>query len=429
MAQNYRLDTLAIHGGYTPDIAEHSTAVPIYQTNAYAYESVQHATDLFNLSRPGNIYTRLNNPTNAVLEERVSLLDGGVGGLAMASGHSAIFSTILCLAGAGDEIVSSRLIYGGAINMLGITLGNIGIKVNFVDPDDLDAWEAAVNNKTKAFFVEIVGNPNANVVDLEGITRIAHRHGIPMISDSSMTTPYLIKPIEYQTDIVIHSATKYLGGHGTSMAGVIVDSGNFQWEGNPRFPQFNSPDVSYHGVNFGKDCGRAGFITRLRTLQLRDIGACLSPFNSFMILQGIETLSLRMRRHCDNADAVAGYLESHKGVAKVNYPGLKSNKYYPLVQKYLPKGCGSVFTFELEGGKAAGVRFMESLSFIRNVSNLGDSRSIVSHPATTTHSQLSEQQLIDAGISSGTVRISVGIEDIEDILEDLERAMDSAVGR
>lgn len=421
------LDTISVHGGYTPDSAQHSTAVPIYQTNAYTFESAQYATDLFALSKSGNIYSRLSNPTVDVLEARVNLLDGGVGALAMSSGHAAIFSSILNLAGAGDEIVSSICIYGGAINMLSVTLGNIGIKTVFVDPDDFEAWEKAITPKTKAVFFEVVGNPNANVTDIGKIAEIAHKHGVPVIADSTFVTPYLCRPIEFGADIVIHSATKYLGGQGNSMAGVIVDSGNFKWEGNARFPQYNKPDVSYHGLNFGKDCGNAGFITRLRTLILRDVGACLSPFNAFLTLSGIETLHLRMRRHCDNALKVATYLKSNPNVTFVNFPGLEGDKYYALAKKYLPNGVGAVFTFGLKGGREAGMRFIDSVGLFQNVANVGDTRSLVIHPATTTHSQLSDEQLAASGISADTIRISVGIEDSGDLIADLEQAINNAV--
>lgn len=424
--QSWGIGTQAVHGGYTPDAAEHCTVPPIYQTNAYAFESVEYGKNLFELKTPGNIYSRITNPTVAVLEERVNMMEGGVGAVAMSSGHAAIFNTILNLANSGDEVISSRQIYGGAINMLGVTLGNIGIKVHFVDVDDFAAWESAINDKTRALFVEVVGNPNANVADLTKLAEIAHRHGVPLIADSTMTSPYLLKPFLHGADIVIHSATKFLGGHGNAMAGVVVDSGNFSYAGNERFPLYNTPDVSYHGINFGVDCGNAGFINRLRALLLRDVGACLSPFNAFLILGGIETLPLRMRRHCDNALAIAQFLEKNPAVEFVNYPGLSGNPYYPLAQKYLPQGAGAVFTFGLRGGREAGIKFMESLKIFHNVANLGDARSMVSHPATTTHSQLSEQQLADAGITGGTVRISVGIEDVADLLADLAQAIAAA---
>ncbi len=422
-----KFNTLAIHAGQSPDTDTHSIAAPIYQTTAYSFNSSEHAKQLFELKEPGHIYSRLSNPTCDTLEQRISALEGGIGAVATSSGHAAIFNTILNLASAGDEVVSSICIYGGAVNLFGVTLKNLGINVNFVNPDDLDAWENAVTDKTKAFFVETVGNPNANVADIEAIADIAHKHGIPLIVDSTFTTPFLCRPFEFGADIIIHSATKFLGGHGTAMAGIIVDSGKFKFEGNPRFPQYNNPDVSYHGAVFAKDFGNAGFITRLRALVLRDIGSCLSPFNAFLILQGIETLSLRMERHCQNALAVAKYLESNPNVSFVNYPSLKSNKYNSLQQKYMPGGCGSVFTFGLNASREAGAKFIDSLKLLRNVANVGDVRSLVIHPATTTHSQLSDEQLKNAGITAQTIRLSIGLEDSEDLIADLEQAINAAV--
>jgi len=426
LAEKYHFDTLAVHAGLEPEPTTHSVTLPIYATNAYEFESADYARRLFTLETPGNIYTRLMNPTVDALERRVAALDGGVGALAMASGHSTMFSSILNLAGEGDEVVSSINIYGGAINMYGVTLRRIGINVKFVDPDDPAAWENAVTDRTKAFFVEVVGNPNANVADLEMIAGIAHKHGIPFIADSTFTTPYLIKPIDYGADIVIHSATKFLGGHGTVMGGIVVDSGRFAFKGNPRFPLYNEPDVSYHGVVFA-DTGDGAFINRLRALTLRDVGACLSPFNAFLIEQGIETLSLRMKRHCENAQAVAEYLQANPNVSFVNYPGLPGNKYYERAQKYLPNGCGSVFTFGLKGGRDTGAKFIDSLKLVSHVANVGDVRTIVTHPATTTHSQLSNEQLAEAGITPETVRLSVGIEDARDIIADIDQAINAAV--
>lgn len=421
-----KFNTLAIHAGQTPDTDTHSIAAPIYQTTAYAFDSSEHAKELFELKAPGNIYSRLSNPTSDLLERRVAALEGGVGALAMASGHAAIFNTILNLAVAGDEVVSSICIYGGAINLFGVTLKNLGINVKFVDPDDFDAWENAVTEKTKAFFVETVGNPNANVADIERLAQIAHSHGIPLIVDSTFTTPYLCRPFEFGADFIIHSATKFLGGHGTSMCGIIVDSGKFVFEGNERFPQYNEPDVSYHGAVFAKDFGSAGFITRLRALILRDLGACLSPFNAFLILQGIETLPLRMERHYQNALGVAKYLQQHPMVEFVNFPGLPDNRYHALQEKYMPLGCGSVFTFGLKGSRETGAKFIDSLKLFGNVANVGDVRSLVIHPATTTHSQLSDEQLRGAGITAQTIRLSVGLEDLEDLIADLSQAIEAA---
>lgn len=420
--KQYGFDTLMVHAGTEPDPHTHSVSLPIYQTTAYTFDSTQHAKELFELSTPGNIYTRLMNPTVDALERRVAALDGGIGALAMASGHAVMFNTFLNLAQTGDEIVSSSCIYGGAVNMMGVTLDRIGIKVKFVDPGDLQAWEDAITDKTRALFTEAVGNPNANVCDLEKIGKIAHKHGIPFIVDSTFTTPYLLKPIAFGADIVIHSATKYLGGHGTSMCGIVTDAGTFHFKDNPRFPLYNEPDVSYHGLIFA-DLGPSAFVTRLRTLMLRDIGACCSPYNAAMIMQGIETLSLRMQRHCDNALAVAQHLEKHPHVKTVNYPGLASSSYYGLTQKYLPKGAGSVFTFELDGTREQGARFIDSLELLLHVANVGDVRSLVIHPATTTHSQLSDEQLASSGISAQTIRLSIGIEDARDIIADIDQAI------
>jgi O-acetylhomoserine (thiol)-lyase len=419
----FGFDTMMIHAGQQPDIGTMSVAQPIFQTTAYAFESAEHAKNLFELKEEGNIYTRLGNPTNGVLENRVAALDGGVGAVATASGHSAIFMTFANLCGAGDEIVSSYCIYGGAINLLGVSLKKLGINVKFVDPDDMQAWEAAVTSNTKAFFVEGIGNPNANVADIARIAAIAHSHNIPLVVDSTFTTPYLQRAIDLGADIVIHSATKFLGGHGTSMAGIVVDSGKFSWSNNERFPDFNTPDVGYHGIVYAKEFGDAAFIARLRTNILRDYGACLSPFNSFMILQGIETLSLRMRKHCDNALKVAKFLQDNPAVSFVNYPGLVSDKYHALAQKYLPLGCGSVFTFGVKGGRAMGAKFIDSLKLFSHVANVGDVRSLVIHPATTTHSQLSDEQLAASGITAETVRLSVGLEDVKDLIYDLEQAL------
>jgi O-acetylhomoserine (thiol)-lyase len=420
---DFGFDTMMIHAGQKPDSGTMSLAQPIFQTTAYAFESAEHAKNLFELKEEGNIYTRLGNPTNEVLEKRVAALDGGVGAVATASGHSAIFMIFANLCSAGDEIVSSYYIYGGAINLLGVSLKKLGINVKFVDPDDMQAWESAVTANTKAFFVEGIGNPNANVADIENIAAIAHSHDIPLVVDSTFTTPYLQRAIDFGADIVIHSATKFLGGHGTSMAGIIVDSGKFNWRDNERFPDFNTPDVSYHGIIYAKEFGAAAFITKLRTNILRDYGSCISPFNSFLILQGIETLSLRMRRHCDNALEVAKYLQNNSAVSFVNYPGLVSNKYYAIAQKYLPLGCGSVFTFGVKGGREAGAKFIDSLKLFSHVANVGDVRSLVIHPATTTHSQLSDEQLVASGITAETVRLSVGLEDVKDLIHDLEQAL------
>ncbi len=422
---NYGIDTLAVHAGYETDEATMSVTPPLYQTNAYVFHSAAHARELFELKEPGNIYSRLQNPTSEMFERRVAALDGGYAALSFSSGHAAIFNVIANLCVEGDEVVSSINIYGGAINLLGITLKRMGVKVTFVDPDDFDAWENAVTDKTRLFFTEVIGNPNANMSDLSKIADISHKHGIPFMADSTFTTPYLCRPIEWGADFVIHSATKFLSGHGQVMAGVVVDSGKFKFKDNPRFPLFNEPDVSYHGVVFA-DLGEAAFISRLRALIMRDLGACLAPFNAMSCLTGIQTLSLRMQRHCENALAVAQFLEDHPKAAKVNYPALPSSPYHELAKKYTPKGCGGVFTFELAGGKQAGINFMDNLKLLQIVANVGDVRSQVIHPASTTHSQLSAKQLADAGITEGTVRLSIGIEDKKDIIADIEQALDKA---
>ena len=419
----YSIDTLAVHAGYETDEATMSVTPPLYQTNAYVFRDAEHARTLFELKEPGNIYSRLQNPTCEMFERRVAELDGGVAALSFSSGHAAIFNVIANLCTEGDELVSSINIYGGAINLLGITLKRMGVTVKFVNPDNLDEWENAITDKTKLFFTELIGNPNANVSDIEAIAKIAHSHGIPFMVDSTFTTPYLSRPIEWGADFVIHSATKFLSGHGQVMAGVVVDSGKFVFKGNERFPLFNEPDVSYHGVVFA-DLGETAFISRLRALIMRDLGACLAPYNALSCLTGIQTLALRMQRHCENAVAVAEFLENHPKVEKVNCPALPSSPYYELCKKYSPKGAGGVFTFVLKGGKKAGETFMNSLQLLQIVANVGDVRSQVIHPASTTHSQLSAEQLVAAGITEGTVRLSIGIEDKADIIADISQALD-----
>ncbi len=417
-------DTKQVHAGYETEKTTNATVPPIYMTNAYAFNSTDHAKQLFELSESGNIYSRIMNPTSDVLEKRVCELDGGTGALAFSSGHAAIFTAITNLAGAGDEIVSSICIYGGAINMLGVTLKRLGITVKFVNPDNLEEWEAAVTDKTKAFFTETIGNPNANISDLSAIAEIAHKNNIPFIVDSTFTTPYLNRPIEFGADIVIHSATKFLGGHANVMGGIVVDSGRFNYKDNDRFSLYNTPDESYHGVVFA-DMGGAAFIARLRTLGLRDIGACISPMNAFLIAQGIQTLSLRMERHCQNALQVAQFLDAHPKVKAVNYAALPNNKYYDLAKKYCPLGVGSVFTFEVDGSREDCGRFIDSLVLLKNVANVGEVSSLVIHPATTTHSQLSPEQLKASNITEQTVRLSIGIESIEDIIADISNALAS----
>ena len=425
--KNYAFETKMIHAGYAQSLggsgdATRSVVPPLFQTNAYYYENVQQAQNLFELKEMGNIYTRITNPTNSFFEERVNALEGGVGALSFSSGHAAMFNAVVNLACSGDEIVSSRDIYGGAVNMFGVALQRLGITVKWVDPDDLSAWENAVTDKTRLFFTELIGNGNTCVSDISAIADIAHRNGIPFMVDGTFNTPYLCRPLEHGADYVVHSATKFLSGHGQVMAGIIVDGGKFSFKDNPRFPLFNQPDVSYHGLVFA-DLGAPAFILRLRALIMRDLGACLAPFNSFLIMQGIETLSLRMERHCENAIKVAEFLESDPQIEFVTYPSLKSSKYYELAKKYTPKGASSVFTFRIKGGKPAAIKFMDSLELIQNVSNLGDIRTQVVHMATTTHSQMSAEQLEASGVGGGDVRISVGLENIEDLINDLKQAL------
>ncbi|MBZ4645118.1 MAG: O-acetylhomoserine sulfhydrolase [Clostridia bacterium] len=423
--RNLGFDTLQVHAGQVPDSATGSRAVPIYQTTAYMFRDSEHAANLFALKENGHIYTRISNPTQEVFEARVAALEGGVGALAVASGHAAVVLAILNIAGAGDEIVSASTLYGGTFNLFTHSFPKLGINVKLVNPDDPENFRNATTEKTKAYFVETIGNPTINVADLEAIANIAHENGVPLIVDSTFTTPYLCRPFDFGADIVIHSATKFIGGHGTSMGGIIVDSGKFNWD-NGKFPGLSEPDPSYHGVNYVKDIGAAAFIIKARVQLLRDYGPAVSPFNSFLFLQGLETLSLRMQKHCSNALAIARYLENHPKVGWVNYPGLETNKYYHLAQKYLPKGQGAIFTFGLEGGVEAGKKFIDSLEIFSHLANVGDAKSLVIHPASTTHSQLSEEGLKAAGVSPDMVRLSIGIEDAEDLIFDLEQAIDKA---
>jgi len=419
--------TTAIHAGHTPDPSTHARAVPLYQTTSYTFDNTDHAADLFGLRQFGNIYTRIMNPTTDVLEQRVAQLEGGVASLALASGQAAETLTILTLAQAGDEIVSSAELYGGTVSLFANTLPKMGITTRFVKPHDMGAWEAAVNSKTKAFFIETIGNPKLDIIDLEQIADIGKRHGIPLIVDNTVTTPYLVRPFEFGAAISIHSATKYIGGHGTSIGGLIVDSGNFDWAASGRFPAFNDPDPAYHGLKFVDTFGNLAFIIRARVLGLRDMGAAMSPFNAWLFLQGLETLHLRMDRHCENALEVARYLESNPCVSWVNYPGLESSATYHLKDKYLPKGQGALVGFGIKGGQASAVKFIESLELFSHLANIGDAKSLVIHPASTTHEQLSEEEQLAAGVTRDFVRLSIGIEDIDDILADLEGGFKTGV--
>jgi O-acetylhomoserine (thiol)-lyase len=421
-----RFDTLQIHAGQEADPTTGSRAVPIYQTTSYVFKNVQHAADLFALKEAGNIYTRIMNPTTDVFEQRVATLEGGVGGLATASGSAAIMYSILNIASCGDEIVSASTLYGGTYNMFADTFKTFGIKVNFVDPDDPENFRRAITEKTKALYIETIGNPSINLIDIEAVANIAHENGIPLIIDNTFGTPYLIRPIEFGADIVVHSATKFIGGHGNSLGGIIIDAGKFDWAASGKFPGLTEPDPSYHGMRYVDDVGAAAYILKARVGLLRNTGACLSPFNAFLLLQGLETLSLRVERHVANAQKIAQYLQAHPQVAWVNYPSLAGSKYFDLAQKYLPLGCGSIFTFGIKGGIEAGVRFIESLQIFSHLANVADVRSLVIHPASTTHSQLSGEELLAAGVTPDQIRLSIGIEDVEDLLYDLDQALAKA---
>ena len=422
--KQYKFDTLQLHAGQSPDPTTGSRAVPIYQTSSFNFKDYDHAENLFALKEPGNIYTRIMNPTTSVFEERMAALEGGVGALAVASGSAAINYAIINIAGAGDEIVAANTLYGGTHNLFKNTLPQFGINTTFVDPDDHEAYKNAINENTKALYIETIGNPRANVIDIEAIAKIAHDHGLPLIVDNTFGTPYLVRPIEFGADIVVHSATKYIGGHGTSIGGVVVDSGNFDWAASGRFSRFTTPDDSYHGIVYSRDIGPAAFIVKLRVTLLRDTGAALSPFNSFLFLQGLETLSLRVQRHADNAQKIAEFLESHDQVSYVNYPGLPSSKYFELKQKYLPKGAGAVFTFGLKGGGESAKTFINSLELFSLLANVADAKSLVIHPSSTTHQQLSDKAKAAAGVSDDMIRLSIGIEDVEDLIADLSQALD-----
>ena len=414
--------TMAVHAGQIPDPTTGSRAVPIYQTTAYNFNDTEHGANLFSLKESGNIYTRLMNPTTDVFEKRVAALDGGIGALAFASGHAAIVGTLLNFLQTGDEIVSSSALYGGTYNLFAHTLAHLGIKVNFVDATDPENFRKAINEKTKAVYAETVGNPKINLLDVEKVAAIAHDNGIPFIIDNTFLTPYLFRPIDFGADIVIHSATKFIGGHGTSMGGVVVDSGKFDWNSD-KFPLLSQPDPSYHDLNYAKVLGASAFITRLRVQVLRDYGACISPFNSFQLLQGLETLHLRMARHSENALAVAEFLVNHEAVSWVNYPALANSPDFDLNKKYLPNGSGAMLTFGIKGDVAAGARFIDSLKLLSHLANVGDAKSLVIHPASTTHSQLTSEQRASAGVPDDMIRLSIGIEDARDIIADLKQAL------
>ena len=426
--ENWRFETISVHGGYAPEPTTRAVAVPIYQTVAFAFDSAQHGADLFDLKVPGNIYSRIMNPTQDVLEQRVAALEGGIAALALASGQAAVTYSILTIAEAGDNIVASSALYGGTYNLFAHTLPQYGIETRFADYRRPETFEPLIDSKTKAVFVESLGNPQGNITDIAAIAAIAHRHGVPLIVDNTVPTPYLFRPIEHGADIVVHSLTKYLGGHGTSIGGAIVDSGKFPWaEHKARFRRLNEPDVSYHGVVYTEALGPAAYIGRARVVPLRNTGAAISPFNAFLILQGIETLALRMDRISDNALAVAKYLQSHDQVAWVNYAGLPGHPDHALAQKYLSGRASGLLTFGLKGpasgARERGARFLDALKLFTRLVNIGDVRSLATHPASTTHRQLSPDELARAGVSEETVRLSVGIEHISDLLADLEAAL------
>ncbi len=416
-------ETLQLHVGQEQaDPATDSRAVPIYQTTSYVFHNSAHAAARFGLQDAGNIYGRLTNSTQAVFEQRVAALEGGVAGLAVASGAAAITYAFENITRAGDHIVAAKTIYGGSYNLLAHTLPTYGVTATFVDPSDLQNFEKAIRPNTKALFIETLGNPNSNIIDIEKVAAIAHSHKIPLIVDNTFGTPYLIRPIEYGADIVVHSATKFIGGHGTSLGGVIVDSGRFDWKASGKFPQLTEPDASYHGVRFVDAAGAAAYVTRIRAILLRDTGACISPFNAFILLQGLETLSLRVERHVENALKVVSYLKNHPKVKKVNHPSLEDHPDHALYERYFPKGGGSIFTFEIKGGEKEAHRFIDSLEIFSLLANVADVKSLVIHPASTTHSQLNAAELAEQEIYPGTVRLSIGTEHIDDLLADLDGA-------
>lgn len=424
--RKFGFSTLQVHGGQKPDSATGSRAVPIYQTTSYCFESVEHGADLFALKTDGHIYSRISNPTVAVFEERMALLEGGVGAVAFASGMGAINAAILNILQAGDEIVAAPTIYGGTFNLLANMLPKLGIKTHFVNPDDPESFRRAINDKTRLVYAETIGNPGINLIDIEKIADIAHEAKIPFMLDNTFGTPYLIKVFDYGVDIVVHSATKFIGGHGTTLGGVVVDSGNFDWIGSGKFPCLTEPDESYHGLNYAKDCGKSAYTTKLLAQYLRDTGACLSAQSAFNLLIGLETLSLRIERHVKNTKKITEFLNDHPQVAWVNYPGLKDNKYYELGQKYLPNGAGSIFTFGIKGGIEAGIKFIESLQIFSHLANVADAKSLVIHPASTTHAQLNEEEQKLAGVTPDMIRVSVGIEDVDDLIWDLNQALEKA---
>ncbi len=426
---NYRFETLQLHVGQeTADPASDSRAVPIYQTTSYVFHSAQHAADRFNLRDAGNIYGRLTNSTQGVLEERVAALEGGVAALAVSAGAAAVTYAILALAHAGDNIVAQETIYGGSFNLLDNTLPAYGIDTHFVDIHDLAKVEAAIDDKTKAVFIETLGNPNSDIPDIDALAEIAHKHKIPLVIDNTFGTPFLIRPLEHGADIVVHSATKFIGGHGTTLGGVIVDGGKFDWNASGKFPQFTEPNPSYHGVSFVAAVGPAAYVTYIRAILLRDTGAAISPFNAWILLQGLETLSLRLERHAENTKKVVEFLANHPQVAKVNHPSLPNHPQHALYEKYFPNGGASIFTFDIKGGKEEAYKFIDGLKLFSLLANVADVKSLVIHPYDTTHAEMTPEQLAKAGISQSTIRLSIGTEHIDDIIADLQAGFDNVIG-
>ena len=421
----FGIETLCLHAGQLPDAATGARAAPIYQTTSYVFDSADHAASLFNLQTFGNVYTRISNPTTAVFEERMAAIEGGRAAVAAATGQAAEMVAVLTLCQQGDEIVSASTLYGGTHALFEVNLRKLGINTTFVDPDDPRNFRKAITKKTKMLYAETIGNPQINVLDIAAVAAIAKDAGIPLVIDNTFPSPYLCRPIEFGADIVLHSATKYIGGHGTTMGGVIVESGKFPWD-NGNFPEMTEPSRGYHGVRFFETFGDFGYTMKARMETLRTFGPALSPFNAFLLLQGLETLHVRMQRHCENALAVAEFLAAHASVSWVNYPGLKSSKYYALARKYLPKGASAVMTFGIKGGQAAGVKFIEAAQFMSHLANVGDAKTLVIHPASTTHRQLSEQEQVKAGVTPDMIRLSIGIENVDDILWDIDQALAAA---
>lgn len=424
MTRELKFETLQLHAGQVVDATTKSRAVPIYQTTSFVFEDTQEGAELFALQKAGNIYTRITNPTTSAFEERIAALEGGVGALATASGMAAITYTILALAHAGDHVVAASTIYGGTFNLLKETLPRYGITTTFVDIDNLEEVEAAIKDNTKLVLIETLGNPVINIPDIEKIAEIAHKHQIPLVADNTFATPYLINVFSHGVDIVVHSATKFIGGHGTTIGGVIVDSGKFDWAASGKFPQLVDEDPSYHNISYTRDVGAAAFIVAARVQLLRDMGAALSPFNSFLLLQGLETLSLRVERHVQNAEKIVDFLVNHPKVEKVNYPKLPDSPYHALTEKYLPKGVGSIFTFHVKGGEAEARKVIDNLEIFSNLANVADAKSLVVHPATTTHAQLSDSDLEAAGVTKNQIRLSIGLENVDDLIEDLRLALE-----